>query len=163
MWRQLRNDGIIPYFETITVQGRAKENQDLSVEPAILRVLFEKLARIDEEEFNILWKAKPPVAAFTCQRHHFSCTVTAVGDVLPCPGVNLPTGNIRQKTLQNILSTSNVFHELRNIEQNIKGECRECDLSHECYGCRGMAYQSCGDYLASDPLCWRRNEKGSPV
>lgn len=155
LWRQLRGDGIIPYFETITAQGRAMSHMELAVEPAELRALFEELSRIDEKEFGIRWEAKPPVAAFTCKRHLFSCTVTAIGDVIPCPGVNVPTGNIRTSPLREILETSHVFHDLRDIRNRIKGKCASCELSADCYGCRGMAFQACGDYLASDPLCWR--------
>lgn len=155
MWRHLRGEGIIPYFETITAQGRATSHTELFVEPQELRALFEELASIDEREYGLSWVAKPPVAAFTCKRHLFSCTITAVGDVIPCPGVNLPTGNIRVSPLREILSASPVFQDLRDIRRRIKGRCASCELSSECYGCRGMAYQACGDYLASDPLCWR--------
>jgi radical SAM protein with 4Fe4S-binding SPASM domain len=155
MWRWLRSRSIIPYFETITDQGRAKGDLSLAVPPAKLRDMFQRLARIDREEFGIHWEPKPPVAAFTCRRHLFSCTITTLGDVIPCPGVDIPVGNIRRRPLANILAGSEVIRNLRNIRDLIKGECRECDLSGECYGCRGMAYQFTGDYLASDPLCWR--------
>lgn len=159
MWRWLRSRNIIPYFETITEQGRAKEHGTLAVPPAQLHRLFEELSRIDREEFGVKWEPKPPVAAFTCQRHLFSCTVTSLGDVIPCPGVDVPAGNIRQLPLSRILSESEVFKNLRNIRTTIKGECKECELSAECYGCRGMAYHFTGDYLASDPLCWRNSPR----
>lgn len=41
-------------------------------------------------------------------------------------------------------------------ELTIKGPCNSCDMTDGCYGCRGAAYQLTGDYLASDPLCRRR-------
>ncbi len=44
---------------------------------------------------------------------------------------------------------------LKNYREMIKGPCRTCEKSSECYGCRGAAYQLTGDYLASDPTCWR--------
>lgn len=158
MWRWLRSRSIIPYFETITDQGRAKDHESLAVSPSELQSLFKELSRIDREEFGIHWEPKPPVAAFTCRRHLFSCTITSIGDVIPCPGVNIPAGNIRQSSLSEILSESEVFKNLRNIRETIKGDCKECELSQECYGCRGMAYHFTGDYLASDPLCWRKSK-----
>jgi len=154
MWRWLRDQSIIPYFEMITEQGRAKENGDLAVTTERLQTLFTELSRIDREEYGIEWQPKPPVAAFTCQRHLYSCTVTSTGDVVPCPGVDVPTGNIRKQPLAEILATSEVFRDLRNIRQTIKGKCKECELTSQCYGCRGMAHHFTGDYLASDPLCW---------
>ncbi len=155
MWRWLRSQEIIPYFETITEQGRAKDHETLAVSPSQLQNLFSELSRIDREEFGIEWEPKPPVAAFTCRRHLFSCTVTSLGDIVPCPGVDISAGNIRETSLKEILAESDVFKNLRNIRNTIKGECKECELSSECYGCRGMAYHLTGDYLASDPLCWR--------
>ncbi len=167
MWRWLRSKNIIPYFETITEQGRAKQHGTIAVTPLKLQQLFNELSRIDREEFGIEWEPKPPVAAFTCQRHLFSCTVTSIGDVIPCPGVNIPAGNIRQMMMKDIIAESEVFKNLRNIRKTIKGECKDCELSNECYGCRGMAYHVTGDYLASDPLCWRNgsntaNETATP-
>ena len=50
------------------------------------------------------------------------------------------------------------FTSRLDYREMIKGECRDCDKAEECYGCRGAAYQLTGDYLASDPTCWR-NQK----
>ncbi|BCS88440.1 radical SAM/SPASM domain-containing protein [Pseudodesulfovibrio sediminis] len=155
IWRYLRNRDIIPYFEVITEQGRAKTHGSLAVQPKQLQPLFEELSAIDQNEFGVEWKPKPPVAAFTCRRHLFSCTLTTTGNIIPCPGVDAPAGNIRRHKLADILATATIFKELRDIRQTIKGDCKECELSSECYGCRGMAYHHTGDYLASDPLCWR--------
>ncbi len=155
MWRWLRSRNIIPYFETITDQGRAKDNLELALDPERIGELFVKLSRIDREEFDIKWEPKPPVAAFSCKRHFYSCTVTTTGDVIPCPGVDIPAGNLRIAKLAEIIAESNVFQNLRNIRQTITGPCRNCELNSECYGCRGMAHHLNGDYLSSDPLCWR--------
>ncbi len=157
LWRWARNEGIVPYVEALTMQGRATEHHDLEVPAAEVRVLFEELARIDREEFMCGWAPHPPLVASQCARHEYSCTVTAVGDINPCPGVNVSAGNIRTQKLAEILRDSPVIQDLRNIRSRIKGKCRECELSPECYGCRGHAYQVTGDYLAEDPLCWLGN------
>lgn len=155
MWRWLRSRKIIPYFETITDQGRAKDHIELALSPEKIGTLFDKLSRIDREEFGIEWEPKPPVAAFSCKRHLYSCTITTTGDVIPCPGVDITAGNLRMGSLEEIINSSEVFQNLRNISQTITGPCKSCDLSAECYGCRGMAHHLNGDYLSSDPLCWR--------
>ncbi|CCO23430.1 radical SAM/SPASM domain-containing protein [Maridesulfovibrio hydrothermalis] len=158
MWRWLRSRNIIPYFETITDQGRAKENEVLAVPSEKAGILFKELSRIDRDEFGIIWEPKPPVAAFSCKRHLYSCTITTTGEVIPCPGVDIPAGNIRTKPLAEIIAGSEVFQNLRNIRETIKGSCKSCELSSECYGCRGMAHHVNGDYLSTDPLCWRAKE-----
>ncbi len=154
MWRWARRNGISPYFETMTMQGRATEHQNIETNQEDVKALFEKLSRIDREEFGFDWTPHPPLVASQCARHEYSCTVTSIGEVHPCPGVSVSGGSIRESDLGTILNTSKVFNELRDIRDNIKGHCSTCDLGESCYGCRGHAYQVTGDYLAEDPLCW---------
>ncbi len=157
LWRWARRQGIIPYVEMMTMQGRATEHPELEVEPAAVKDLFERLAAIDAAEFGNHWTPHPPLAASQCARHEYSCTVTSTGEVQPCPGVSVTAGNIREDSLAHILRKSKEIQELRNIRQNIKGKCGQCEFGEYCYGCRGHAYQVTGDYLASDPLCWLEN------
>lgn len=162
MWRWIRDRGMTPYFETLTFQGRARTHRELEVTPEELRAVFEELSRLDAEEYGQQWTARPPLAGLACQRHAYTCTVTVHGDVLPCPGVNLPVGNVRLAPLAEVLRQSPVIRDLRNIRETIKGACRDCVDAQTCYGCRGMAYQATGDYLAEDPLCWRKGSKEEP-
>ena len=46
---------------------------------------------------------------------------------------------------------------IKNYRTTIKGPCQSCEKKEECYGCRGAAFQMTGDYLASDPTCWRNS------
>jgi radical SAM protein with 4Fe4S-binding SPASM domain len=154
MWRWLRDQQIDPYFEMITPQGSAVENDWLSVEPDRVETLFNELAEIDKTAYGREWKPQPPLAGDICLRHQFSCYVNAFGDVMPCVGVTLPVGNIRKNRLAEILRDSEVIQNLKNHLQTIKGPCALCGEKESCYGCRGAAYQMTGDYLASDPLCW---------
>lgn len=93
-----------------------------------------------------------------CMRHRFSCIVTSYGYVLPCPGLQIPLGNIHYQKLSDIIKDSEILCDLKDYKNNIKGPCRICKKTEICYGCRGRAYLVTGDYLASDPLC-ERNEK----
>lgn len=159
MWIWAREKNIIPYFEIITLQGRARKHSELCVTSDEIKELFFKLSHIDREHYGIVWEPHPPIAGLKCNRHAYSCTVTVSGDVLPCPGVDIPVGNIRKNSLAEIISSSEVLFKLRHIKDYIKGPCKSCELSNECYGCRGMAYQVTGDYLASDPICWKNPER----
>ncbi len=78
---------------------------------------------------------------------------------MPCVGVTIPIGNIRNQPLGEILRESEVVRDLKDHLQTIKGPCRTCDRAENCYGCRGAAYQLTGDYLASDPMCWRNVDR----
>ncbi|GAB4335656.1 MAG: radical SAM protein [Desulfobulbaceae bacterium] len=158
LWRWARKRSIVPYVEVMTLQGRAVRNRFLEVSPERIRILFEKLAEIDAVEFGRVWYPLPPLAASRCARHEYSCTVTSTGEVNPCPGVSIPIGNIRQAPLREILRTSTVIQDLRNIRMKIKGRCADCTHNEFCYGCRGHAYQVTGDHLAEDPICWLDEE-----
>ena len=158
LWGWLRKQNIVPYFEMITPQGAASENDWLYAEPQEVFKLFSDISKLDKEQYGITWDPQPPLVGTKCMRHLFSCVVTSRGDVYPCVGVNLPIGNIRDQKLSEIMADSEVAANLRDWRRTIKGPCRNCDKAQECYGCRGAAYQLTGDYLASDPLCWH-NEK----
>ena len=155
LWCWLRDQGIAPYFEIITPQANALENRWLNVDPRALQQLFEALAKIDRECYGRTWPVQPPLVGNRCLRHQFSCLVTSKGDVMPCVGVTLPLGNLRKQSLKTIIENSQVLKELKNHRNTIKGPCSNCDQADGCYGCRGAAYQITGDYLASDPMCWR--------
>jgi len=153
MWRYARQRNMHPYFEVITFQGRAKR-ESLNVEKAQLESLFNRLLAIDESEFGFTWNAHPPIAGLSCQRHFYNLLVTSNGYIHPCTGVDVNVGNIRHHSLREVLETSPVVHSLRQIDKTIKGKCRTCKYSDECYGCRGFAYHYCGDFLDEDPTCW---------
>jgi radical SAM protein with 4Fe4S-binding SPASM domain len=163
MWKWLRDQNIIPYFEMITPQGKAKENGSLRVETERIREFFYQVADIDREKYGYHWEPRPPLVGGECLRHQFSCTVNSKGDVLPCVGVTIPVGNIREKRLVDIIRDSEVIQDLRNYKQTIKGPCRECTKLSVCYGCRGTAYQLTGDYLASDPSCWENLDRQGDI
>jgi radical SAM protein with 4Fe4S-binding SPASM domain len=155
MWRWLRDQNIEPYFEIITPQENAKKNEWLSIDPGKLQDVFFEIAEIDREQYGRIWEPQPPLVGNRCLRHQFSCVVTSQGDVLPCVGVTIPVGNIRKQKLRDIIRDSEVIQNLRDYRHTIIGPCHTCEKADHCYGCRGAAYQLTGNYLASDPLCWK--------
>ena len=155
LWRWLRREGIEPYFEVITPQANAVANGWLNVTGPELKTLFIELAAIDRSDFGRHWEPQPPLVGNRCMRHQVSCLVTATGEVMPCVGVTLAIGSIREQPLADILRSSSVLNDLKNYRETIKGPCKSCEKAAECYGCRGAAFQLTGDYLASDPTCWR--------
>ncbi|MFH1260157.1 MAG: radical SAM protein [Elusimicrobiota bacterium] len=163
LWQWLRDQNIVPYFETITPQGRAKTTSDLHVDAQKVYELFSNLAEIDNTKYGYQWDPQPPLAGSRCMRHRFSCLVTAIGEVRPCVGITVSLGNVRQQKLKDILGDSKIVKDFKNYRQVIKGPCRNCDKADTCYGCRGAAYQLTGDYFASDPTCWRNSDKQKEI
>jgi len=82
---------------------------------------------------------------------------------MPCVGVTIPVGNIREQKLHDIIRDSEVIQDLRDYRHTIKGPCHTCEKADHCYGCRGAAYQLTGNYLASDPLCWKNVDRQEAI
>ena len=160
LWRWARRENIEPYFERL---NPCMQNDALALAPQELEKIFNRLAEIDRVEFGKNWQPRPPLVAHCCLRHQFSCTLTADGRVQPCVGVACSIGSVRGAPLRQILRDSSLMDSLRNFRDNIKGPCAACELSGECYGCRGTAWRLTGDALASDPLCWRNAGKHIPA
>lgn len=76
------------------------------------------------------------------------------GDVWPCPFVEISAGNVREQPFESIWARSQVFLDLRDRENTLKGTCGECAYRKMCGGCRGRALACNGDYLAEDPSCF---------
>ena len=163
MWCWLRDQNIIPYFEMITPQGSANQNEWLDVDSRKVYDIFCRIAEIDRTRYNHSWEPQPPLVGNKCLRHLFSCLVNSKGYVIPCVGVNIPVGNIREQKLKDIIRDSEVIQNLRGYHRTIKGPCRTCEKADICYGCRGVAYQLTGDYLASDPLCWENLDRQKDI
>jgi len=76
------------------------------------------------------------------------------GTVLPCRRLNVPIGNVLTDGLFKIWYTSDVLWKLRN-KNLLALKCRECKSLANCGGCRAIAYQVNGDFMAEDPQCWK--------
>ena len=154
LWKYLRGHRIRPYLEIMTPQGRLLEHRQLEVHPRRIKEIFDEIAEFDRANGHD-WEPQPPLVGAKCLRHQFSCVINANGDVTPCVGLTVKIGNVYEQKLADILMNSNVLRKLKDFRNTIKGPCRTCEKADTCYGCRGAAYQLTGDYLASDPLCWK--------
>ncbi len=162
LWKYLRNNEINPYFEIMTPQGRLLQHKELEVDILRLKNIFEEIQQFDCES-GFPWEVQPPLVGAKCLRHTYSALINAQGDVFPCVGIDIKIGNILEKHLRQILRNSDIINDLKNHLTMIKGPCKTCDKAATCYGCRGAAYQLTGDYLASDPMCWRNADKLSQI
>jgi radical SAM protein with 4Fe4S-binding SPASM domain len=163
LWEWLRDQDILPYFEMMTPQGGAREHNMLELDSRSVEDFFHTIAEIDRTKYGHVWDPKPPLVSGVCLRHQFSCAVNSEGFVQSCVGITIPIGNVREKSLKDILHESEVVQDLKSYREMIKGPCGECSKLEECYGCRGTAYQLTGDYLASDPLCWENIDRRDEI
>lgn len=78
--------------------------------------------------------------------------ITADGAVTPCVMFPLSLGNIKERPLGEIWSTSSTVATLKS--RAVKGACAGCAHRIDCGGCRASAWVRTGDMMAQDPYCW---------
>jgi radical SAM protein with 4Fe4S-binding SPASM domain len=74
------------------------------------------------------------------------------GDVTPCPYLPVFAGTLRDATLADLWTSSQLFTDIRR-RTSLGGRCGECEMNGHCGGCRARAYGMSGDLMAEDPLC----------
>jgi radical SAM protein with 4Fe4S-binding SPASM domain len=80
------------------------------------------------------------------------CFISHVGNIQGCGYLDIEAGNIRESTFSKVWRDSSLFTRLRDIS-NLKGKCGYCEYKRICGGCRARAFETTGDYLASEPYC----------
>jgi radical SAM protein with 4Fe4S-binding SPASM domain len=74
------------------------------------------------------------------------------GDVTPCPYLPVFAGTLRDSSLADLWTSSELFAGIRR-RTALGGRCGECEMNGHCGGCRARAYGMTGDLMAEDPLC----------
>lgn len=87
------------------------------------------------------------------------CIVSPSGDVQACAYLDRTLGNIRREGFKNIWEQDPVLTELRT--EAYKGGCGTCGYRKICGGCRARAaYYHNGDFMAEEPWCAYREQRG---
>ena len=109
----LRERNIIPYFELIMHGGRGnKEELHLSKQES--KEIFETFLKIDEKRFGYTWFPAPPYVGFACDKLFYNLVVSDNGDTYPCYGIYINMGNVRKKTLKEIMQNPKL-KKIRNM------------------------------------------------
>ncbi|HXH60879.1 MAG TPA: TIGR04053 family radical SAM/SPASM domain-containing protein [Fimbriimonadaceae bacterium] len=78
--------------------------------------------------------------------------VSHVGDVYPSGFLPVTGGNVRQQPLKDIYRSSQVFLDVRDVD-NFDGKCGRCEYRKICGGSRARAYAHTHNLKGSDPIC----------
>ena len=80
--------------------------------------------------------------------------ISAYGDVIPCVALPLTAGNIREKSLKEIWTTSPVLKEVRSLTFDKFTKCIDCDKITVCTRCPGVFYSDSGSAsIPSQAIC----------
>jgi len=80
-------------------------------------------------------------------------TILADGTILPCRRLPIEIGKAPNDSIKKIFIESQLLNEIRNYKKMQK--CCNCELLQFCRGCPAVAFAVTGDFLSSDPQCWR--------
>lgn len=147
LWKWAVRKGIQPTLIRVIPTGRG--HVDMAVSTKQIKSIVEKIAVESGYDPTI-----PYCADSGCRKHYMSCFVNAQGFVQLCSCIHATLGNIRFKDLRTILRESSIFRTMRNLDNELIGECSTCDYKSNCYGCRALAYAVTGNMFESDPHCW---------
>ncbi len=101
---------------------------------------------------------KDPDASVQCSCARGMCGISAFGEVYPCIGAPIPSGNLRKKSFKEIWHNSPVLNKIRGLELKDFEDCRECPQKAYCRRSSGSIYANTGKYTGSEP--WTCMEAG---
>lgn len=92
-------------------------------------------------------------APLVCRAGRIVATVGPHGEVYPCLLFRYELGNLRERSLHDILhgSPDPFLVALRRLEEHEVSDCVGCDLRGHCQRCPGIAYLETGDVRAPSP------------
>ena len=135
-----------PVISCMTVDGRLPECEQCLLPEEVLEL---------EEKLQTLLPG--------CMKLLCSCSIDASGKVYGCAAMDIVLGDIREKTLEEIVLSSKVLSLHREHPRRVKDPCAECAQVGQCTGCAARAYRQTGDFMAADPYCPRNADKLSMI
>ncbi len=87
-----------------------------------------------------------------CNAGRMSCVISPTGDVLVCPMIQTPLGNLEHASLEEIWKRSRERRRIESITWASLPVCRDCDLVPFCVRCHGAALFEDGDMMGPSRL-----------
>ncbi len=113
-----RNNNIIPWIETITITGRAKE--EMAVSKDKIEKLYRKISEIDKSLFGFEWKPDSPIIGADRRRYKHVCQIDVYGNLYHTDAhITDEVGNVRNKSIKELI-LSEKFKELRDWDKHNK-------------------------------------------
>jgi len=94
--------------------------------------------------------------ALQCSCAKSVCAIALNGDVYPCIGSPIKSGNIRDQDFASIWKESDVFNRIRHLKDKDFKDCTSCSYIESCSRSSGSALINTGKYTACDPFALMR-------
>jgi radical SAM protein with 4Fe4S-binding SPASM domain len=101
-------------------------------------------------EFSDIFMVLNPDKALQCSCAKSVCGISYSGEVFPCIGAPIPSGNLREKSFTEIWKNSEVFKKIRNLKREDFKSCQSCDHIEFCNRSSGSIYSNTKEYTGCD-------------
>lgn len=89
--------------------------------------------------------------ALQCACARSVCGIGSNGDVYPCIGAPIKSGNLKEKKLADIWKNSEELNKIRNLKEENFNECMKCDYIEYCDRSSGTCHVNGNSYTGCDP------------
>lgn len=103
-------------------------------------------------EFADIFMHLNPDKALQCSCAKTVCGISSSGEVYPCIGAPIASGNLRQKSFEDIWKNSSVLKGIRDLGKADFKACMTCDHIDYCNRSSGSVYTNTGNYTGCDPV-----------
>jgi radical SAM protein with 4Fe4S-binding SPASM domain len=86
------------------------------------------------------------------------CGISSTGDVYPCIGAPIASGNLREKSFREIWRESPQLNRIRGLKIEDFHACEPCAYRGRCARSSGSAYANTGGYTGPDPFACAQAE-----
>lgn len=93
-----------------------------------------------------------PEKSLQCSCARTVCGISSSGEVYPCIGAPIPSGNLRESSFKDIWNNSSVLNGIRNLKKSDFKSCMTCDHVEYCNRSSGGIYINTKDYTGCDPI-----------
>lgn len=137
-------DAIVQISDEIT------DRYDDSIGARDSEVTITQYEELLQGEHGKYFKHHNPDKALQCSCAKTVFAVGANGDVFPCIGAPIKSGNIRESSLIDIWKNSLEFKKIREIKLSDFKECQNCEFIESCNRSSGSIYINTGNYLGCE-------------
>lgn len=142
------NSKNLPYQISTEVTGRYDGTND-SRQYEITNEQFESLLN---SKYGHYFQSDVPKGSYQCSCARSICGISFSGEVYPCIGAPIASGNITNSSFEMIWKNSSELNKIRNLKTSDFTSCVNCDVQEKCNRSSGSIYINTGNYTGCDQV-----------
>ena len=132
------------------------ERYDGSIGAREFEITAEQFSSQLEGPFQELFKHFNAEKSLQCSCARSVCGISSTGEVYPCIGAPIPSGNLREQSFNDIWNNSPVLEKIRNLKTEDFKSCQTCDHIEYCNRSSGSIYSNTKNYTGCDPVTFQQ-------